>query len=60
VLVVDDVATTGGTLVAVARALRAGGARQVAAVTLARTPAPGSGARDPAYTSVTNPVTVSR
>jgi predicted amidophosphoribosyltransferase len=41
VLVVDDVATTGATLAAAAAALRAAGARQVFAVTAARTPAPG-------------------
>jgi predicted amidophosphoribosyltransferase len=40
VLVVDDVATTGTTLTAAARALRAGGATTVGAVTVART-APG-------------------
>jgi len=38
VLVVDDVATTGATLAAAARALRAAGAGAVAAATVARTP----------------------
>lgn len=42
VLVVDDVATTGATLLAAASALRAGGAGRVVAVTAARTPRPGA------------------
>lgn len=41
VLVVDDVATTGATLSAAARALRAAGATSVAAATATRTPGPG-------------------
>jgi predicted amidophosphoribosyltransferase len=41
VLVVDDIATTGATLAAAATALRGAGAREVVAVTAARTPPPG-------------------
>jgi predicted amidophosphoribosyltransferase len=42
VLLVDDVATTGASLVAAAEALRAGGARWVGALTVARTPRRGA------------------
>lgn len=41
VLLVDDVATTGATLAAAAAALRTAGAREVVALTAARTPPPG-------------------
>src|SRR5262249_25035803 len=50
VLVVDDVATTGGTLAAVARAVRARGASHVFAATLARTPRPDERVANTAYT----------
>jgi len=43
VLLVDDVTTTGATLSAAARSLRARGAPAVVALTAARTPPPGSG-----------------
>jgi predicted amidophosphoribosyltransferase len=51
VLVVDDVATTGGTLSAAARALRAAGAREVNAVTVARTRPPWDQQAGRAYTA---------
>ncbi|HEY9559143.1 MAG TPA: phosphoribosyltransferase family protein, partial [Acidimicrobiales bacterium] len=40
VLVVDDVATTGATLTAAARALRSAGAEEIHAVVVARAPKP--------------------
>ncbi len=49
VLVVDDVATTGGTLTRAGQALRAHGAERVFAATVARTPRPGEACPIPAY-----------
>jgi len=56
VLVVDDVATTGGTLASAARALLVADARAVHAVTVARTPPPGWAGGRRAYTPPT-PIT---
>ncbi len=54
ILLVDDVATTGGTLAAGARVLLANGARNVFAATIARTPRPGGTHPIGAYTSGSN------
>jgi predicted amidophosphoribosyltransferase len=54
VLVIDDIATTGGTLTSVARTLRASGAATVIAATIARTPGPGGASPDHAYTFATS------
>ena len=53
VLVIDDVATTGGTLAAAARALSQVGASEVLAATIARTPRPGARSQPAAYTPPT-------
>jgi predicted amidophosphoribosyltransferase len=50
VLLLDDVATSGATLRAAARALRGDGAQHVYAATIARTPPPRSRRARPAYT----------
>jgi predicted amidophosphoribosyltransferase len=55
VLVVDDVATTGGTLTAIARALRTCGVSHVFAATIARTPRPDERNVNAAYTPSITP-----
>ena len=47
VALVDDVMTTGATLEAAARALRAAGAGTIVVLAAARTPAPGGQGGDP-------------
>ncbi|MCU1428871.1 MAG: putative amidophosphoribosyltransferase [Actinomycetia bacterium] len=51
VLLLDDVTTTGATLRAAARALRARGATRVLAATIARTPPPGRRSVPPGYSA---------
>jgi len=50
IMVVDDVATTGATMRAAARALRDAGARRVVVATIARTPPPRGASTPHAYT----------
>jgi predicted amidophosphoribosyltransferase len=55
VLVIDDVATTGGTLTAASRALRERGVSHVFAATIARTPRPDERITNRAYTPSITP-----